>query len=590
MPLSSGHRVWVAHLAAALLALALNLQLRWAHQLGFYEVDYDQILRFLYGANTLADSWVNVFRYLLVDEPLLHVYHALRYQLLGADPWPHHLLRGCLLTINATLAFSLVWRLSKNLALSFVFLFLFLTYPNRSEAIFWHAALYVPLLFWLLVACHLCLSWFESPRWRIYAALWLTYTIAIFTHEAAFGFLAVIAALWLLERPAAHSWRHGARLLLPLLLSHAAYLVVRQTYWFGFGDPSHLTDRPLKAIVLFENMVFSLRANFGERFAAAAQQQLRQVPGGEGLSLAFAVIVACLLAAAGFLGARRDIRPRLEGVLLLLAGITAAGLYTRHIPLPDPAETLPLALRAMALLAFGALLKARLSGDPFDTRLLRLALLGVAWFFAAYAPTYVYYVADRHSYLPSLGACLLFSVALWFPTTVAAGRRRLVLEGVALGLAAYIASCFYGASLAEGRPWVGAHQFLAGLKAQLLQARPNLHSDATVVVLGLPDSWPGVQMPGSTIEAAIRVWYRNPPAAISRTLIPAKRDFRLPAVSHPRPYERLLLFTYKDQVLIERTHLVFEDGERIRIGSAFESQTKSAGAPPLPVVAGRPME
>ncbi|MCI0407317.1 MAG: alkaline phosphatase family protein, partial [Acidobacteria bacterium] len=53
---------------------------------------------------------------------------------------------------------------------------------------------------------------------------------------------------------------------------------------------------------------------------------------------------------------------------------------------------------------------------------------------------------DRHDYLPSVGAAMLLTVALWLArAAVADSRRRLLLEGAAVGLAAFICSAFYPA-------------------------------------------------------------------------------------------------------------------------------------------------
>jgi hypothetical protein len=152
--------------------------LRWAGRLGFCDSDWNQIWDILHTAKPL-------WRYLLNDEPLFNLYHAARYRSFGTEPWPHHVLIGMMLAVTAVLAFGLVWRLSGDRLVSFVFLLLFLTYPNRGEAVYWPGALYVPMLACLLVAAH------GALRDR-YWACWAAYTAAVFTHEAAFGFLAVI--------------------------------------------------------------------------------------------------------------------------------------------------------------------------------------------------------------------------------------------------------------------------------------------------------------------------------------------------------------------------------------------------------------
>ncbi|HYM10414.1 MAG TPA: hypothetical protein VEU62_06765, partial [Bryobacterales bacterium] len=508
--------------------------------------------------------------------------------ILGERPWPHHALQGILLAVSATLAFSLVWRLSKDRLLPFVFLLLFLTYPNRGEAYFWPAAVYVPLLLALLAGLHFGLTWLETGGRAMYAACWLAYSAAVFTHEAAFGFLGIFAALWLLQRGRAASWRDGARFLIPLAATNAAYLAVRQTRWFGIGDPRYLFQRrlQLQPAAFFGNLLYSFRVNFGAPFIENVQNLMRNGSHGM-LWFTFLAMLAALIGAAALFGERRGgIRLHLEGALMALAAILAVALYTEQAPVPELSWILKVALRMLALLALGALVKLRLSPAAVNSELPRLAAFGCFWFLAAYAPAWVSGVADRHSYLPSVGACLLLAVALLLPAgSVREGRERQLLEGVALGLAALICVAFYAACLGEGDRWVKARRFTSRLQDQILAARLSLPAEVRVVILAMPPA--REMLPGYALEAAVQHWYRSAKIRAGREFTPGKREFQFVYSGTGQPYDWLLLFTYDGKVLAQVKYLVFEDGTKARLGAALNGASAGSDGDSLAVVAGQ---
>jgi hypothetical protein len=453
-------RTWLARLAAVVLSLACNFQLRRAADLGFYDSDFNQMQQ---ARRPLARSFFS-------DEPLFNLYHSVRYRVLGTEPQAHHLLQGAWNVAAALLAFELVWSLAGDSLLAFLFLALFLTYPNRGEAMYWPGALYVPMLLLLLAAVHLV-------RRRRYAAAWGAYTAAVFTHEAAFGFLAVMAALL---------WRRWRWLGLTAL-SNAAYLVVRQTRWFGWGDPGYLYMRPLQPGRVWENLGASLRVHFGSSFWTDTERLVRE--GAAGGSLL--PVLALYLVVLGVVGGRQ----RLAGMAAALAALGGLAYWTSLRALPDLVEVLRLALVVAAAGAAGALLLG-------ERRYGRLAAAGALWFFAAYAPTYVLYIAPRHGYLPSVGVCLLLAVMLRLP------GRHAVLEGVALGLTALIATGFYAAGRGEVERWARAAGVVREFRRQMLAQYPSLPKDTRMAVQGLPGTIDGAPvLPDYALEAALREWY-----------------------------------------------------------------------------------
>ncbi len=533
---------------AVLLALGLNLQLRRSGDLGFYDSDYNQ----------MQDAHRPPARALLTDEPLFNLYHALRYRVLGTEPRAHHLLQGMLGAGAALLAFGLVWRLSGDRLLSFVFLLLFLTYPNRGQAVYWPGALYVPMLVCLLVAAH------GALRNRFWAC-WTAYTAAVFTHEAAFGFLAVMAVLlW-------PRWRQ----LLPLALSNATYLLVRQTRWFGLGDPGYLYMRQIQVGRVWDNLAASVRAHFGSSFWNDAEGLIREGSAGGSLLPALVVLAGVLLFVAG--------RDRLLGMVAAWATVGGLGCWMATRPLPDLVEVLKLALVVTVVAAVGSLLvdpppwekcgAAPLgrAGPPGPAGRGALpALLGIVWFFAAYAPTYVLYVAPRHSYLPSVGVCLVLAVALRL------SARRPVLEGVALGLTALIATGFYAAGRGEVERWARAAGVIREFRKQMLQARPALPRDTRVVVLVLRDVQGVPTLPSYALQAALREWYGHDQILAAGEFTARPEGFEMGGVAARQSFERLLLFTWDHGKLVERGGLVFPDGSEVRL--------PGSNGPPLAIV------
>ncbi|MBI3667135.1 MAG: hypothetical protein HY236_13090 [Acidobacteria bacterium] len=531
---------WAAHLLALLFSLYFNPSLRWAGHLQFYADDYSHMAVFRRGERSLGQFRASLVRNLLTDEPLFNVYHCLRYYFLGQDPRRHHLLLGVLAAANALLAFSLVWRLSGHYLLSFLFLFFFLTYPNHGQADFWPATIYIPLLFLLLLSAHFGLAWLRRGGWAFYAACWMLFTAAAFTHETAFGFLAIFACLWMLERWGALRWPEGLRFLLPLALSSAAYLAVRQTSWFGFGEPGFVFQRPLQPIRgQMVRVFFSLRASFGDILLGNTWQLA-----GEALR------------SRGF-----------AGLLLPLLGV--------------PAAFLAVAILFRASSAAGP-------GAPDKAKLLKLAVFGAAWFFCAYAPNYVFQIAPRHNYLPSFGACLLLAVGFWLLAAALAERHGRLPPAAVLALAVGICCWFYAARLGETERWIRAGRLISHLKAQMLEAWPRLPPNARVVVLDVAGSDDGTPLlPDWGLQSALSLWYNDPKIQASSAFLPKKNNFSLsgrPQV--PQHYEQLLLFSFKDQTLVPRRWLLFDDGTKIRVGAALGPFPPSADAAPLRVWAG----
>ncbi|MBI3664974.1 MAG: hypothetical protein HY236_01915 [Acidobacteria bacterium] len=547
---SGGRRsVWVAHLLAACCSLALDLPLRWAHQLGYYDNDFNHLTLFAVGPYSLKHSPANLRRYLLNDEPLFNLYHALRYYLFGVDPWPHHLLQGILVAANATLAFSLVWRLSKNFLFSFLLLFLFLTYPNRGEALYWTAAVYVVMLFWLLAALHLFLTWLETGRRWAFALSWLCYSLAVWTHEAAFGFFGVLMALWALERSGSRRWPEGMRIAVLLALTNAAYLIAHQTRWFGKAENIFLFSRPWLPRQIIPNLIYSIRASFGDHFVTATRGLMREAIG------------------------REKILAPLHGVftgLFVLAWLLAG---------------------AGALLALAELIKARYRPQTEHRKVQRLGAFGAAWFLFAYAPTYVLFIANRHNYLPSVGSSLLVAAALWLPLSIASdGRLRGLLRVAAFGLASCIALCFYVADLGEGIRWVEANRFISSLRSQISKAWPALPRDARVVILDLSGAGKGVPLlPAYALDAALKLWYHDPQVLTYESFYPERKYFSFHKGPSERrqPYDYLLLFRFQNQHLIRKKYLLLADGEKIRLGAKFDHLSSCGDETPFPVVTGR---
>jgi len=191
-------------------------------------------------------------------------------------------------------------------------------------------------------------------------------------------------------------------------------------------------------------------------------------------------------------------KERFQGMAAAVVVTGVIGWWMASRPLPDLHEVLRLALAFLAAAAVAALLVDRRIEAP----LWRLALFGTLWFFAAYAPAYLLYIAPRHGYLPSAGACLLMAAVAWM------AARRPVLEGAVLGLVALSATGFYAAGRGEVERWARTAGVIREFERQMRATYPSLPRDTRLVVEGLPNMIDGVPaMPDYALEAALRVWY-----------------------------------------------------------------------------------
>jgi hypothetical protein len=358
-----------------------------------------------------------------------------------------------------------------------------------------------------------------------------------------------------------------------------AYLVVRQTRWFGFGEGGLAPDRPLSWPAVLPNIVESIRQTLGENFLVALHHQMREGAVTEKMAISLAAVLAAVLAAAALAGnSLRDFRHRIEGVALVASALVAGVLYTAQAPFPGVVPVVESLLRVTVLLPLATLVAARMQWISLDPRLAGLAAFAALWFLAAYAPTYSLHVAERHSYIPSFGLCLLLSIALWLPAACARNYlRRRLLEGVALGMSVFVGHGFYMAALGEAAWWVAANRWIGRLKSQMQEAYPSLPPDSRVVVLDVPELYQTVPLlPSWGVEGALKHWYDSSEVRADKSFIPRKDDFFAPHSRSRDHYQRLLLLRYKNEVLGRIDYLRFQDGARVRVGTAV------AGSPPDP--------
>jgi hypothetical protein len=246
----------------------------------------------------------------------------------------------------------------------------------------------------------------------------------------------------------------------------------------------------------------------------------------------------------------------------------------------------------VVLLGVAGLVLPRLGVVAPDAAFLRLAVAGALWFLAAFAPAYLLYVSGRHAYIPSLGLCLLLAVAVWFPAWCAReAKRRLVLEGMALGVLVLLGHGFYTATLGEAATWGQAGRWIERLRDQIRAACPTLPHESRVVVLAeTPARFRNIPLlPNYALQAGLRHWYRNPELRAEKGFIPRRRDFTLDYSPAPDHYERLLVFIYRDETLERMDYLRFEDGEQVRLGAAIDPERRPVPEAVLRVESGRPV-
>ncbi len=540
-------RQWLWALAVSLI---FGLELQYSLRLGFYSDDFIKAANVLLGGPEASGFWRRAAFRVLSDEPLFNLYHNLRFLLFGADAsWPHHVLEGSLHVLNGVLVFQLVRRLTGELAQAWATLLLFAAFPGLGQAQFWPAASYAPILTLLLAALLGWISWLKTGSRASLLSAFAFYAAAIFMHETAFFFWGVFAAIFAWQAASPFDDSRKSKLAW-LACINLAYLAIRQTDWFGFGQFSHVADRPLSLAAVPELAFAGVNLNFGPWLWLRVASMLRDA---SGLDLVRA-------AAAGLAGAS------IPALLLRPPGLSRTA-------------TLSWFLGAAALVAgCGWALGAALAQRVFTAALfliggwalarrgpLKLALFGAVWFFLAFAPTYLYYIAFRHSYAPAVGAAI--GIAALF---VALGRLPgRPAAAVSWGLLGTVVAFWHLACLGEKNQWISWADELRDVQALVQAIEPPPGPDSVLVLQGVKAIRHGNPVfDEPAVSRAVPLWLNQPGLRATRGFIPEESGFRVRRNEPLIPYERLRLLRYADGALEEIRSVELPSGRLLRLPAA----------------------
>ena len=129
---------------------------------------------------------------------------------------------------------------------------------------------------------------------------------------------------------------------------------------------------------------------------------------------------------------------------------------------------------------------------PLALQLIKF-LFPIAFYLLAYLPVYIWYIAPRHNYLPSIavafGIAFIFSALLW-TTQLVLKRWGALVMGIALSVisALFIYKCIKG-DLVEKQAWISSYQARKNLYSELGDAG-RLKSGMALIIGNIPTVTP----------------------------------------------------------------------------------------------------
>ena len=537
-------------LAALAVSFVFGLELQFAGRLGFYEDDFTKAIEALSADSLPGGYWRWAAYRVLSDEPLFNLYHALRFHFLGLESaWPYHVVAGLAQVLNGPLLFQFVRRLTGEPGPAWATLLIFCSFPGLGQALFWTAAIYVPLLTLLLAGLHCWLSWLRTGAGSMLTTASVCYFAAVFTHEAAFGFLGIFAAtlVWESDDPVRdRRWRRLA----VLAAANAAYVVVRETDWFGWSEFTRAAQRPV-SFSPFAGLAFaSVNLNFGPWLWVRISEFLAHATTSDWVRAGAAGLATAAFPALALRPRESSVKRTLLWYLSAAAAVVGVGFVLGVSLGQEVISVGVLVVGGWALLREGQF---------------KLLLFGAAWFFSAFAPTYLYYIAFRHSYLPAVGAAMVLAVLFRAVGTLPFRQAH----AVSWGLVGVAAAWWHLACLGEKNQWVGYAGDLRSIEEQVRTLEPPPRADQHVVLLGVAavrdgnpifDPW--------TLGKTIPFWLDLPTLRASSYLEAQPEGFRAEPGGELKPYDTLRLLHYEDGVLNEQRRVELPDGHKIELPAA----------------------
>jgi hypothetical protein len=165
-------------------------------------------------------------------------------------------------------------------------------------------------------------------------------------------------------------------------------------------------------------------------------------------------------------------------------------------------------------------------------RSVALGVVGVACFFLAYLPVYLWFISARHNFLPTAGLALAVAAAGSALTAALAKRAHrsvpiVFASAVTILLAVFVAQ-FVEAALSEKRYWQASYQLRRNLYSQLVQKRLLVRKYA-IVFEGFPQGLGPAPYFGQENQFAVDYLYGNQVAlkASSLSALQSRRGYYL---------------------------------------------------------------
>jgi hypothetical protein len=381
-----------------------------------------------------------------------------------------HAIQSCIDGIAVALFYLLLRRLRLPALWAVVGAATFAFYPNHGETHFWLSSAPMNLLstLWFLCFAYVTVVAGErttrtgerEPVWLLGLGVFF-FGLALFTYDQTFFVL-----LFVLAVRAAQLVRRRVSLDAPLVMLGLGYVALILLYLALKRHPqSGPTLTHLDASHIWNNLLFSVASTVGWFFRYWFD----------------------------FLLQTASDRDRVVGDYAAIVFATICG-----------------ALIARELFAWLSRAPSRTSLAAGLTRSLALVAGGVACFFLAYLPTYVWFIAARHDFLPTAGLALAVAAAGAGLTAILDRRSHRAVSiafasAVTVALAIFVAK-FVAADLSEKRYWQESYQLRRDLYAKLLN-RHLLAGKRAIVLEGFPQQLGPAPYFGQENELALDYLY-----------------------------------------------------------------------------------
>lgn len=438
-------------LLSALLVFGLG-----SHRLGFYADDASFLV------NAPALGWSNLasemFGY--VTGRNLHmlwqfgIYQIFGYSLgdLGLQHWFQALFSG----INAALLFIAIRLFGYKLLAAFLAAILFAFYPNHAEVQYWLSSLPMNLMstFFVLIQIILSTIYVRSAKsqnsnylYKILFLIFITYINALFTYDQVVPVVVTLALLLGSFSVFHKKTRTGGALY--LLLSFGSFIGL--LIW-KISDPA---GGPVLKNINFEhiwyNFNLSIRLMFGDYFQNSIRSLVEMVNFSQQI---FAFIISLIGA---------------------LSALILCWSQSYSEVKPEFSKKVEQAYIQLICFIF-----------PF------------AFYLLAYLPVYIWYIAPRHNYLPTVGVAfgfaMVFSLLIWLARFVVGKRGELIVGSALIAACFLFVNEFIKADLVEKEAWTISYQARKNLYAEL-EAGGVLKNGLSLVIGGSPTVIPSSSAP-----------------------------------------------------------------------------------------------